>query len=125
MATAFALPPLRDLLFSMEEDELWAVPEVDLLPPPRGEAYGADLQRLRLMDAPEPARGGGGGGGGGGPAAAQHSASTAALIASHPLWPPLVDAYFACIKVRLLAGGRARARRGSAARLDDATVRAY
>ena len=52
--------------------------------------------------------GGGGGAGGGYSAAAPHGAAHASLeeaagharVASHPLWPVLVELYFACRKAR-------------------------
>ena len=110
MTTPFALPPLRDLLFSLDDDELW-VPGggggggcgVDLLDPSRAAApHGADPSQLRLIHEPHAAHGGGGGGAGGG-LGSLHPGSTASLLANHPLWPALVDVYFACIKVCGLA----------------------
>jgi hypothetical protein len=110
---AFALPPLRDL-FVMDDDDslMWAqgAEGIDLLEPRCAAPHGADLAHLQLVDEPRnsPADAGG-------RAAAAAANSTAAQLSSHPLWPALMDAYFACIKVRP-GRGTVRTRTGTRAR---------
>jgi hypothetical protein len=128
------LPPLSDLLFL---DAMWEEEEDGTaVAPPHSGVAGA------------PARAGGGGGGGGGyaPAGAREcapagsgldddsgsahgsgadgnnaagaAASGHVRVCSHPLWPILVDYYFACRRVRCdyacRAGAARRARHAAA-----------
>lgn len=102
------LPPLRDLLldtFSGDGDLWMADPaEMDVLGGPH-----------RAAPCGVGAFGGMGGYGGGGAAltGTHHLAgpSTALQLTRHPLWPGLVEVYFACVKVRccVARGGGVRA----------------
>ena len=103
------LPPLNDSLFL--DDEMWAE-GISVLPgmPARGGALGGSAA-YTFADALKSAHVGACGE----ESAAGSHAGCVIRVCSHPLWPILVDYYFACRKERAshctcARGGGARAR---------------